>query len=156
MTSPTIANKTARNAVMMSSCRLPSSLVVAGMPLEFRLTLDFILTEYEHLHQTVKFRSLYSVPPLRSDQQWRMGSLVFSYLTLYPRFGCKFPILMLEVLRWSICHPTLHRHTDTDSLWLTHLTMLPILTCLANSGRLWLPIRCSRKPLEHPNRLSGL
>ena len=26
----------------------------------------------------------------------------------------------------------------------------------ANSGRRWLPIRCSQKCLEHPNRLSGL
>ena len=31
-----------------------------------------------------------------------------------------------------------------------------MLTCLANSGRRWLPIRCSLKPLEHPNRLSRL
>ena len=62
---------------MTSSCRLPSSLLAAGMPLEFRLTLDLIPTDYEHLHQTVTFRSINSVPRL---------SLGFSFLTLYPRF----------------------------------------------------------------------
>ncbi|OLP97201.1 hypothetical protein AK812_SmicGene20447 [Symbiodinium microadriaticum] len=35
------------------------------------LDLDFMPTDSEHLHQTVKFTSINSVPPLRSDQQWR-------------------------------------------------------------------------------------
>ena len=91
---------------MTSSCRWPPSLLAAGMPLEFRLTLDFMPLVYEHLHQTVQFRSINAVPLLRSDQQWRMGlSLVFSYLTSYPRFGRKCITLMQEVLRWSLCHP---------------------------------------------------
>ena len=49
--------------MMTSPCRLPPSLLAAGMPLEFRLTMDFMPTGYEHLHQTVKFRSINSVPP---------------------------------------------------------------------------------------------
>ena len=44
VTAPAIA---ARVAIMMSSCRLPSSLLAAGMPLEFRLTLDFMPADYE-------------------------------------------------------------------------------------------------------------
>ena len=60
MTFPTIANKTARIAIMTSSCRLPSSLLAAGMPLEFRLTLDFLPTDYvEDLRWSICHLTLY-------------------------------------------------------------------------------------------------
>ena len=74
-------------------------------------------------------KTLFHRYDLTSSGGWALPS--FSYLTLYPRLGCKFPTLMLEVLRWSICHPTLYRRTDT---------MLPMLTFLANSWRRWLPM----------------
>ena len=51
-------------------------------------------TDYEHLHQTVKFRSINSVPPLQSDQYWRMGSpWYFSYLTYILDLDASFPHL---------------------------------------------------------------
>ena len=104
-----IANKIAKIAIMMSSCRLPPNLLAAGIHWNC-LTLYFMPTDYEHLHQTVKFWSINSVPPLQSDQCWRMGSpWYFSYLTYILDLDAT---LMLEVLRWSICHPTLYGGTD--------------------------------------------
>ena len=130
-----IASKTAKIAILTSSCRLPPGLLAAGMPLEFRLALHFMPTDYGHLHQTVKFRSINSVPP-RSDQHWRMGSpWFFSYLTYildlvdasFPHLCWRFYDGLYVILRFMAAPTREMRH----SLWLTHLTTLPILTCLA-------------------------
>ena len=149
-----IANETAKIAIITSSCRLPPGLLAAGMPLEFRLTLYLMPTDYQHLHQTVKFRSINSVPPLRSNQHWRMGSPWFcSYLTYILDLDASCPHLcwrfydgLYVILRFMAAPTREMRH----SLWLTHLTTLPMLTCLANSGRRWLPIRCSRNLWNTP------
>ena len=88
-----IANKIAKIAILMSSCRLPPNLLAAGIHWNC-LTLYFMPTDYEHLHQTVKFWSINSVPPLQSDQYWRMGSpWYFSYLTYILDLDASFPHL---------------------------------------------------------------
>ena len=85
--------------------------------------------------------------------------MVFLLPDLYPRFGRKFPTLMLEVLRWSICHPTLYGGTDAGDAPLPMINPPDHALYAYMFSQHWetvAPNMLQPKPMEHPNRLSGL
>ena len=73
--------------------------------------------------------------------------------------GRQFPTLMLEVLRWSICHPTLYGGTDAGDAPLPMINPPDHALYAYMFNQHWetvAPNMLQPKPLEQPNRLSGL
>ena len=132
---------------------MPSSLLAAGVPLEFRLTLDVTPTDMSRPSNSGRYTQFH-----RYDQTstggWSLLSFILPDLISsgFPRSCWRFYAgLYVNPRFFAVPMPEMG-----DSLWFARLTMISTLAYLSNHGSRWLPLRCSRKSLEHPTRLSGL
>ena len=113
----------------------------ARMPLEVRLTLDFMPTDYEHLHQTRPSNSGRCIRFHCYDQTCRGGFGLLSSLLpdpIYiPDFDADFQHLCwrycvgLSVILRFIAAPT---RRMGDTLWSVHQTMIPFSTVLSRGA----------------------